>query len=68
VLRGESIRSIAFDFNDRGIVPSEAAGGQGRRCAACWSHRGSPGFASTTARWSAKRRGPRSSTAPPMIG
>jgi hypothetical protein len=38
VLRGESIRSIAFDFNDRGIRAVGAAGGQGRHCAACWSH------------------------------
>ena len=25
-------------------LPSEAVGGQGRHCAACWSHRGSPGL------------------------
>jgi Resolvase, N terminal domain len=34
-----------------------AAGGWGRRCAGCWSQRGSRVCASTTARWSARRRG-----------
>jgi site-specific DNA recombinase len=35
VLRGETLRSIAFDFNDRGIKPVGAPGGQGRRCGVC---------------------------------
>jgi hypothetical protein len=61
VLRGESIRSIAFDFNDRGIKPVGGVGGWGRRCDACWSHRGSPNSASIAAKSSAGRRGLRSS-------
>jgi DNA invertase Pin-like site-specific DNA recombinase len=46
---------------------SQAGGGQGRRCVACWFRRGSPGFVSTTAMWSATRHGQRSSSAPLMI-
>ena len=67
VLRGESIRSIAFDFNDRGIKPVGGGRWAGSTLRRCWYRPGSRVYASTTAKWSATRHGPRSSTAPPMI-
>jgi hypothetical protein len=53
VMHGESIRSIALDFNDRGIEPVGAVGGWGRRYVECWYRRQDCGVCgSTTARMS----------------
>ena len=68
VLRGESIRSIAFDFNDRGIKPVAGGRWAGSTLRRVLVSPRIAGFVSTTAKWSARPRGPRSSTAPPMIG
>jgi Recombinase len=68
VLRGESIRSIAFDFNDRGIKPVGGGRWAGSMLRRMLISPRIAGLREPTARWSATRCGPRSSTAPPMIG
>jgi hypothetical protein len=67
VLRGESLRSIAMDRNERGVKTVGGCKWQGSLIRRVLIPLGSQALKSNAARSSARPRGRRSSTAPPVI-